>query len=918
MKRILFTIAVFAFIALQAGTEKTENLSPYVFIPEIKTAPVLDGNLDEECWKNAARLAPFMLLNSDKRAENQTEAYIAHDDKNLYIAARCYAKVLDADLQMLDKFKAEKKERDSGVFSDDSIEIFIAPDKKQYFHFAANSLGTQYDGIAAENSWNGEWTARASVKEKFWEIEIAIPFSEIKMSSGQSFYINICRNEKADNEYSSWVLLDSGFHSPEKFGKAEIGKTTTAQILSAKLPSSPVPTGTLKYKFDILNNQETSKNLRLDLVFLNKDKRELKRLAKNAIPHEISPFEISYDILKADDYKYSYILTDSTNGNLLYRSPFYSLKSNILLSAENKISYTGKCRILLNGKELKNKHLDLEGVNIIEAECEGPGILSGGTAINDFKKSLPEMIEFSGTVKGGERKTFTQKILVESTEIFPVDVSKGLNIAKGTAQKLPFVIEKPVGKELEILLPEGMEFIDFKDDKKEESFSVSINGKEFKKYVFKYMPTTKIDKYTLGTLLKTNGISSGKAFYFRTKSSDMIEAWNRVPVNVSAPLLNKRPRKIRLELCHSFGVGEYTEKQIDSLLETYSRMGFNSYYERTVCYGNKLFADAALKNKMNVSSDFNMYILDQVVKAHPEAVPVNMEGKRPHYLKLKPSFFYGKGRQEVVDTVKNYVKGQPCNEYIMDFEASPFGECDVSEESLNEFARFAKIDKVQSVNEIKEKYSKEWIDFMAWSWTRIGEVLKEGIKAGNPDAKFGVYSSYQSPENKARYSIDWSYWKNIVDFAEMGYGRPPLKIREETFAALGEVPCYTGVLFYQDMNPSIAFTLKNAILRRITDGADGIMFFNSSRLDGISSSKISEAAAILADHEEFFLKKKRDMEFQVSGDVTVDDVVLLESDGKYLLLVFNDTKKLKKGTVKIKNTETPVTLEAWDAAVFRL
>ena len=106
------------------------------------------------------------------------------------------------------------------------------------------------------------------------------------------------------------------------------------------------------------------------------------------------------------------------------------------------------------------------------------------------------------------------------------------------------------------------------------------------------------------------------------------------------------------------------------------------------------------------------------------------------------------------------------------------------------------------------------------------------------------------------------------------------------------------------------------ILRRITDGANGIIFYDASRLDGMSFSKISETAAILTDYEEFFLKNKRSAEFQVSGDINTDDVVFLESDGKYLLLVFNDTKKPKNGTVKIKNTEVKVTLQSWDVAVY--
>lgn len=912
MTRILFFSVILSFITVQTGTAN-ENPSPYVLIPKIKTAPVVDGNLDDELLKDAALLSPFMLLNSDKQAKNQTEVYLAHDDANLYIAARCYSRILDSTLQMLDKFKAEKKERDSNVFSDDSIEIFIAPDKKEYFHFAVNAIGTLYDGREQENSWNGTAKTAASVKEKLWEVEISIPLSELKLSSSKHFMINVCRNERADNEYSSWAILDTGFHCPEKFGDALIGKTGTIQITSEKLPSSPVSTGTLKYEFGILNNQETPKNLRLDFKFFENAKTDLKRLEKEVKSHEKTIFEINYDIFKAGDYKCCFTLTEPANKTLFYRSPIYQLKSNILLAASNEIVYTGKYRISLNGKELKNKNLNLESENVFRIECEGPGILSGGIVINDKEKSLPETIAFSGELKAGEKKVFTKKILVGNTEIFPVDVSKGLNIAEGTAQPVPFVIRTPEGKELEILLPEGMEFIDFKDKGK----SVVIDGTSFRKYVFKCDGEKKSDKFVLGTLMKITASSPGKAFYFRTKVSDMVEAWNRVPVNISSPLLNKRSKEIRLELWHAFGMGSYTPEQIENLVETYYKAGFNGYSERTLCYGNKQFADAALKKKMNVSSDFNMkYQFSMIAKLYPEGAAKNIAEKLPNYLRLKPCFVYGKGREKVIEFIKNYVQQSMVEEFIIDLEASPFKECDASEESLNEFMKFAKLDKVPSVREIENIYSKQWTDFMAWSWAKIGEVLKEGIRAGNPDAKLGVYSSYQSPENKARYSIDWNYWKGIADFAEMGYGRQSGKIRTETLTALEGIPCYFGILFFNETNPELAHFLKNMILRRITDGANGIMFFNASRLDGTSLSKISEAAAILADYEEFFLKNKRITEFQSAGDVTADDVVVLESDGKKLVLVFNDTRKAKNGTVRIGDSEFTVALQPWDIAVF--
>ena len=100
MIRILSLSIILSFMIIQAGTVN-ENPSPYVLVPKVKTAPVIDGNLDDESWKDAALLSPFMLLSSDEQAKNQTEVYLAYNEKNLYIAARCNSKTLDPTLQML-------------------------------------------------------------------------------------------------------------------------------------------------------------------------------------------------------------------------------------------------------------------------------------------------------------------------------------------------------------------------------------------------------------------------------------------------------------------------------------------------------------------------------------------------------------------------------------------------------------------------------------------------------------------------------------------------------------------------------------------------------------------------------------------------------------------------------------------------
>ena len=105
-------------------------LSAFIFTPEpptlniIKTdnPPKIDGVLSEQCWKDAEIIKDFFLDTKNQKSKVITKAYITFDNKNLYIAINAY----DSDLS---EVKADTQKFDQmSVFSDDSIEIFIAPE----------------------------------------------------------------------------------------------------------------------------------------------------------------------------------------------------------------------------------------------------------------------------------------------------------------------------------------------------------------------------------------------------------------------------------------------------------------------------------------------------------------------------------------------------------------------------------------------------------------------------------------------------------------------------------------------------------------------------------------------------------------------------------------------------------------------
>lgn len=193
-------------------------LAPHYIGNAVKAekAPAIDGNGNDECWTKAE------TLYLDKEAGNIKEkstAKMMWDDKNLYM-------LFQADATEMAKRTKGETVRDARVWLDDCFEIFIDPglSRKNYFHFAGNSIGTVYDasrtGGVRNDSWNCDWTVAINKDEKNWTAEIAIPFESFGKApqTGDLWGFNICRENPVLSEVSAWRPMMS-FHSPEMFGK---------------------------------------------------------------------------------------------------------------------------------------------------------------------------------------------------------------------------------------------------------------------------------------------------------------------------------------------------------------------------------------------------------------------------------------------------------------------------------------------------------------------------------------------------------------------------------------------------------------------------------------------------------------------------------------------------------------------------
>jgi hypothetical protein len=205
-----------------ADTEKagadigTDEDLPKVECVLLETPPVLDGKLDDACWKKAGKLGNFKRTeHGSVPAQVGTEAWIACDATNLYIAFRCHEPEMN-------KLRATEQKQGGAVYLDDSVEIFLStnPEANGYYQLAANSLGIRY-GAFNRMSWNADWKCAAAKDRDDWTIEFAIPIASFDRSALETpWRINLCRTRYAgkEPEHSSWSpIKDASFHTPNRF-----------------------------------------------------------------------------------------------------------------------------------------------------------------------------------------------------------------------------------------------------------------------------------------------------------------------------------------------------------------------------------------------------------------------------------------------------------------------------------------------------------------------------------------------------------------------------------------------------------------------------------------------------------------------------------------------------------------------------
>ena len=196
--------------------------SPSLIYAQVRSMPAIkinqqikiDGNLDDEAWKNIEPAGDFITFSPvfGKVSTRNTKVRIAYDNTAIYVGAYMYDHPANIRKQLTARDVLDRQDVDIFTVGFDTYH-----DKQNAFVFKVSPSNVQADykvsqsaGVVYDYSWDAVWESKTSIKTDGWVAEFKIPLSAIRFSKNdlQNWGINFARFTRAENENSVWNQID--------------------------------------------------------------------------------------------------------------------------------------------------------------------------------------------------------------------------------------------------------------------------------------------------------------------------------------------------------------------------------------------------------------------------------------------------------------------------------------------------------------------------------------------------------------------------------------------------------------------------------------------------------------------------------------------------------------------------------------
>ncbi|HJV78200.1 MAG TPA: DUF5916 domain-containing protein [Paludibacter sp.] len=173
--------------------------------------PVIDGKLDDDCWKTGEWSGNYTqwIPNEGAQPSQPTYMKILYDDKNIYVAIRAFDSIPGKICR-----KAGRRDEFTGDMVGIAFDSYH--DRRTGFEFDVSAAGQKVDLMVTnpcnvDMNWNAVWYAKTAKEDSAWTTEIEIPLSQLRYSndSVQVWGIHAWRWIDRFQQESDWELQSS-------------------------------------------------------------------------------------------------------------------------------------------------------------------------------------------------------------------------------------------------------------------------------------------------------------------------------------------------------------------------------------------------------------------------------------------------------------------------------------------------------------------------------------------------------------------------------------------------------------------------------------------------------------------------------------------------------------------------------------
>lgn len=168
--------------------------------------PLIDGKLDDACWKTGEWAGDFIqwIPKEGAKPSQPSQVKVLYDDKSIYVALRAF----DSEPK---KISRKAGRRDEIIGDAMGIAFDSYHDHRTGFEFTVTAAGQKVDLIdinpfSWDMNWNAVWYVKTGLEDSAWVAEYEIPLSQLRYSKDpeQVWGMHVWRWIDRFSEESDW------------------------------------------------------------------------------------------------------------------------------------------------------------------------------------------------------------------------------------------------------------------------------------------------------------------------------------------------------------------------------------------------------------------------------------------------------------------------------------------------------------------------------------------------------------------------------------------------------------------------------------------------------------------------------------------------------------------------------------------